>query len=78
MYEVRLVSFPPKAAERFERVVQKHGGGKIDHDARVALLGAVARGEPQVIARYAESHCADNVIAELEVLGGRGEASKAV
>ena len=70
MFEVQLVSFPAATTERMERVVQKHSGGKLDHEQRVALLGQVAGGKPQVIARYHEEHCAHNAIAEVKLQGG--------
>jgi hypothetical protein len=77
MFELRLIEFPKQIGERLERVVQKHGGGKLDHEGRLALLGQVAGGQPQVIARYAEEHAAHNALAEVVLLGARGEVVKA-
>lgn len=67
MYAVTLTTFAAAKLERIERIVQKHGGGVIDHVQRVALLRQVLAGQPQVIARYHEESCAANVVAELAV-----------
>lgn len=77
MFELRLIEFPKAIGERLERVVQKHSGGKLDHEARMALLAEVAAGQPKVIARYAEEHAAHNALAEVVLLGARGEVAKA-
>lgn len=68
MIQVRLLSFPRPRHERIERVVQKHSGGKLDHKQREALLHEVASGRPQVVARYAERHAAENAALELKLL----------
>lgn len=79
MFEVRLLAFPTQfgfphsPAERIERVVHKHAGGRIDHDARRALLGEVAAGRPQIVARYVEEHAAHNVVAEFRLLAAEAE-----
>lgn len=70
MYQVTLSSFPAQKLERLERIVQKHGGGLLDHHGRVALLRQVLSGQVQVIARYAEEHAAHNVVAEVALQGG--------
>jgi hypothetical protein len=77
MFEVQLVSFPAAKEERLERVVQKHSGGKLDHLQRLDLLGKVKSGQPQVIARYHEEHCAHNAIAEVTLQGGKAILSGA-
>lgn len=77
MFEVRLISFPQQVQERLERVVHKHGGGKVNHDQRLALLAGVAGGQPHVIARYAEEHMAHNAQAEVALLGAKAEVAKA-
>lgn len=77
MYQVRLSSLPAAKLERVERIVQKHGQGQRDHEARVALLKLVLGGQGQVIADYAEEHAALNVIAELAVQGAVGTVEKA-
>lgn len=68
MFQVRLLSFPRPRHERLERIVQKHSGGKLDHPQREAVLHAVASGRPQVVARYAERHAAENAALELRLL----------
>ncbi|MSP91363.1 MAG: hypothetical protein EXR79_06115 [Myxococcales bacterium] len=79
MFEVRLKAFPTQfgfphsPAERIERVVHKHSGGKLDHAARLALLREVAAGRPQIVARYAEEHAAHNVVAEFRLLAADAE-----
>lgn len=77
MYHVMLSSFPAQKLERVERIVQKHGGGQLDHHGRVALLKQVLAGQVQVIARYAEEHAALNVVAEVALQGGACAIEKA-
>ena len=59
MYELRLLEFPKQIGERLERVVQKHSGGKLDHDARMALLAeglaAAAQGPGPLLPRQFEA-----------------------
>lgn len=64
MYEVHLKSFPSARIEHIERVVHKHNRAMSHHDY-AALVHRVAKGEPQVVARYHEAHVADNVVLEL-------------
>lgn len=68
MFEVTLSAIAAGSAERVERVVHKHSGGRLDHVARVALLAQVQAGKPQVVARYHEKPSADNALAELTLL----------
>lgn len=69
MFTVTLRAFPAPQLHRLERVVQKHGAGKLDHLQRNALLHDVAAGRPQVVARYAEEHAAANAALEFKYHG---------
>ncbi len=69
MYTVTLQSFPHEKLHRLERVVQKHSGGKLEYPERNALLALVEAGQPQIVARYAEEHVAENVVLEYKTHG---------
>lgn len=73
MYQVKLMSFPAAKTERIERIVQKHSGGKLNHEDRLAFLAKVAAGQPQILASYHEEHCAHNAIAEAALQGCKAE-----
>jgi len=77
MYEVRLLSFPKRRRERIERVIHKHGGNKIEHLQRLALLHEVQAGRSRVVASYAEAHAAHNVALELRLLDAKCEVAEA-
>lgn len=76
MYTVTLTSFPHEKLHRLERVVQKHTGGKLDYDARNALLAQVEAGQPQIVARYHEEHVAENVVLEYKGHGATAEMAE--
>lgn len=76
MYTVTLKSFPAEKLHRLERVVQKHNGAKLDYLQRNALLHKVAAGQPQIVARYAEEHAAENVVLEYKTHGATAEMAE--
>lgn len=69
MHILTLTAVPHPKLHRLERVVHKHSGGKLDFDARMALLAKVEAGQPQVVARYLEEHVIHNAAAEFRVHG---------